>query len=150
MQHLFLWIPPVQPDRFSSCFNLLLSYHLWKVTLVLHICQCFNCEKEKSKLWLVCDSSSIVNSGVEVQHFKVWSLPYNLPSLQQPLHFSLLYYFIGSPVGFIKAPNLRCRHFLPEYPFFVLFLFFLSMLKKPISIRCCYIAVISVLQQISL
>lgn len=61
------------------------------------------------------------------------------------LPFSPDRYFIGGPVCSIKSPKLCCRHFQLEYAI----LFPPSVLGKPISIRCCYRAVISVPQQIS-
>lgn len=54
--------------------------------------------------------------------------------------FTLFYCYPGL---FYQIPNLRSR--VP-----ILFFFPPSLLRKSISIRCCYIAVISALQQISL
>lgn len=70
----------------SPHFNLFLSHHLCKVTLVLINYHCFKWENRKTKLWFVCDSYSIAKNGVEVQCSKVWCLPHDPSSLQWCVH----------------------------------------------------------------
>jgi hypothetical protein len=64
-------------------------------------------------------------------------------SLSCRMSFLLLHYFTASLVCSIKSLTYAANRVpIPFSP--------PSMLRKPISIRCCYIAVISALQQISL